>query len=105
MLVVLVFSSSMARDWPENFGTRKSESPVQFSREVVPVDKIGQDRWMKVRLQDTIGAVHPAEGTDMKDHVSAAGIGAGSRALSDKSPHIARQQQDLFAFFNGIVSL
>ena len=52
---------------------------------------------MKIGLQDTVCTIHGAEGTDVKNLVSAAGIGSRARTFFDELALVAGQQKDLLA--------
>ena len=57
---------------------------------------------MKIALQDTVCTIHGAEGTNVKNLISAAGIESRARALFDEVTLVARQQQNLLADLNRI---
>jgi hypothetical protein len=60
---------------------------------------------MKVRLKDTIGTIHGAKGSNMKNLIITTGILGCSRTFSDKCPFVPGENQILFPFGYGIRSL
>ena len=46
---------------------------------------------MKITLQDAVCTIHGAEGTDVKNLISAAGIGSRTRAFFDELALVAGQ--------------
>jgi hypothetical protein len=58
---------------------------------------------MEIGLEDTIGAIHDAVGSDVEDVIIAAGVGAGAGAGAEESPLVPGQVEDRFSFCGGII--
>jgi hypothetical protein len=67
------------------------------------IHEILKDWRMKVGLQDAIGAVHGAVGSDMQDSVSAADIRFGAGTFSQKGPPVLREEEHTLPLGHGIV--
>ena len=57
---------------------------------------------MEIGLQNTIRTVHGTKGADVQNHVAAAGVLPGARALFQERPPVAGQEKDFLGGLNGI---
>jgi hypothetical protein len=67
------------------------------------VDKILKYRRMKVRLQNTIRAVHGAKCTDMQNLIVATPVSTGAWTFLDKGTLVSGKKKDRLSLLYGII--
>ena len=80
-----------------------SKQPFQFFQQIIFIYKILEQGGMKIGLQDAIGTIHIAKGTEVQNFITAALIGTRTRALSDERPSVLRYVKGLFPGMNRII--
>jgi hypothetical protein len=71
-------------------------------KQITVIDEKLENRRMKIGLKNAIGAIHGAEGADMKDSIVAAGIVRSPGAVPDKGPFVPCDKKDSFSHPHGI---
>ena len=69
------------------------------------VYKILENRWVKIRLQNTVGTIHGAESSYMQNLIATAGIITGARTFFDKSTLVSCKKENLLSLPYRIISL
>ena len=78
-------------------GMFSGKNGVEFFEKIIMVNEILKHGRVKIGLQDTIGAVHLAERSDMQDFVTAAGISARAGTVFKEGSFVTGQKQAFFA--------
>jgi hypothetical protein len=78
-------------------GSLRLKNTVQFLKEPLLIDKILQEWRVEVGLQDAVGTIHGAVGSDMEDLVAATDIRFRAGTFSQKGPLVACKKEHTFS--------
>jgi hypothetical protein len=81
--------------------SRGCEQLIQLLEHLLLVEKELEHRRVEIGLENAVAAIHGAEGADMKNLVTAAGIFTGTRARFYECATISGEEQHLLTTGNG----